>query len=130
MLRKRKSLINTEKIPVRVGRYQNKISTIFRSSEKREKCGYVENLYSEEVFPDFMDISGTHSYQQISRCAIFQQEIFNLIKSGKIMTVTSKGLYFFLKVPGGNAQRICFPGGIDICKDNMPGCGERFRKVR
>lgn len=37
-----------------------------------KNCGYVERLNSEEVFPDFMDIPGTHSYQQISGCAIFQ----------------------------------------------------------
>ncbi len=31
----------------------------------------VDKLDSEEIFPDFMHVSGTHSYQHITLCAIF-----------------------------------------------------------
>ena len=43
-----------------------------------------------------MDISGTHSYQQISVYAIFQKEIFNLIKTGEIIYFLSKCFNFLL----------------------------------
>ncbi len=33
---------------------------------------YVDKLLSEEFFADDMHVPGSHSYQQISGCAIFQ----------------------------------------------------------
>lgn len=31
----------------------------------------VDNLHSQEVFPDFYNVPSAHSYQQITRIAIF-----------------------------------------------------------
>ena len=48
----------------------------------------VDNSNPKQFFADFQHISRTHSYQQVAVYAIFQKEIFNFIKSGKIVAGT------------------------------------------
>lgn len=79
--RGRKSPINTEKKEVGKNGRKTKYPHVFYRRKAVKKCGYVERSYSEKIFADFMDISGPHSYQQITGCAIFQKKIFNLVKS-------------------------------------------------
>ena len=49
----------------------------------------VDKSNAKKIFPDFMHVSGPHSYQQVTHCAIFQKKIFNFIKSRKIGTFMS-----------------------------------------
>lgn len=80
-----------------------KYPQIFRSSALQKICGYVEKLNAKKIFADFMDISGPHSYQQITCCAIFQKKVFNLIKRRKIMTVASERNDLTLQIPRGDS---------------------------
>lgn len=43
-----------------------KISTIFQAFLQRKNCGYCVKLDAEKIFADFYDISGAHSYQQVT----------------------------------------------------------------
>ena len=48
-----------------------KISTIFLRSYSQKSCGYCGKLFANQIFTDFYNISGTHSYQQIAVDTIF-----------------------------------------------------------
>lgn len=59
----------------------------FLRADLKNVVDNVDNLLAKQGFADFMDISGAHSYQQITVYTIFQKKIFYLIKSRKINTV-------------------------------------------
>mgnify|MGYP003588607544 FL=1 len=64
-------------------------------SLKRGKSG--KELFSQQFIAYFYNITGSHSYQQISLRAILQKKFFNLIKRRKVVTVMSEFTYFFLQ---------------------------------
>ena len=64
-------------------------------SLKRGKSG--KELFSQQFIAYFYNITGSHSYQQISLRAILQKIFFNLIKRRKVVTVMSEFTYFFLQ---------------------------------
>ena len=49
---------------------KEKISTCFEAGFRASKMWICGKLNSEEIFPDFMHVSGPHGYQQITSCAI------------------------------------------------------------
>ena len=63
-------------------------------SLKRGKSG--KELFSQQFIAYFYNITGSHSYQQISLRAILQKKFFNLIKRRKVVTVMSEFTYFLL----------------------------------
>ena len=64
-------------------------------SLKRGKSG--KELFSQQFIAYFYNITGSHSYQQISLRAILQKKFFNLVKRRKVVTVMSEFTYFFLQ---------------------------------
>ena len=64
-------------------------------SLKRGKSG--KELFPKQFIAYFYNITGSHSYQQISLRAILQKKFFNLIKRRKVVTVMSEFTYFFLQ---------------------------------
>ncbi len=58
--------------------------------ESLQTVDNVDKSDSKQVFPDFMNISGPHSYQQVTGCAIFQKKIFYLIKRTEMNAMMSK----------------------------------------
>ena len=63
-------------------------------SLKRGKSG--KELFPKQFIAYFYDITGSHSYQQISLRAILQKKFFNFIKRRKVVTVMSEFTYFLL----------------------------------
>ena len=63
-------------------------------SLKRGKSG--KELFSQQFIAYFYNITGSHSYQQISLRAILQKKFFNFIKRRKVVTVMSEFTYFLL----------------------------------
>ena len=64
-------------------------------SLKRGKSG--KELFPQQFIAYFYNITGSHSYQQISLRAILQKKFFNLVKRRKVVTVMSEFTYFFLQ---------------------------------
>ena len=64
-------------------------------SLKRGKSG--KELFSQQFIAYFYNITGSHSYQQITFRAILQKKFLNLIKRRKVITVMSEFTYFFLQ---------------------------------
>ena len=55
-----------------VNDYVNSKSTCFFGIGTKKHVDNVDNLFTKQVFPDFNDVSGSHSYQQVAVNTIFQ----------------------------------------------------------
>ena len=87
---------------------------------------------SEKVFSNVYNVSGTHSYQQVTGDAIFQNKFFDFLKGGKIMAVRTQLFDFLTEKRGADSQRVGFPCRIDV-RQNHPvrmgkGMGEFVEK--
>ena len=90
----------------------------------------VDKLVCEEIFPDFYNISGSHSYQQVSGRIIFFQKGFDFFKRRKIIACRTKLLYFVLKRPGADPQIVGLAGCINISQHDVVCQGKCLGKFR
>ncbi len=67
-----KSPVVGDKFKKRVNDYVNLKSTWIFELYQKNHVDNVDNLLTKQAFADFNDISGTHSYQQITVNTIFQ----------------------------------------------------------
>lgn len=66
------TLIFSGKLKKRVNDYVNLKSTWFFGLFFKNHVDNVDNLLTKQTFADFYDISGTHSYQQVTVNTIFK----------------------------------------------------------
>ena len=103
--------------------YVNKIihkkSTRLFTENVNKRVDNVDNLFLNQVFSDIYNISGPHSYQQISWGTIFFQKVFDGLKGRQVQAFCAQRGDGRCQVGGRDAQSVCFPGGVDI-RQNHP----------
>ncbi len=66
------TLIFSGKLKKKVNDYVNLKSTWIFGISPKNHVDNVDNLLTKQAFADFYDVSGTHSYQQVTVNTIFQ----------------------------------------------------------
>ena len=89
----------------------------------------VDNLTCKKIFPYIHNVSGSHSYQQISGLEVFGNKILYFFKGIKIRTVPTKRFDFGLQGGGTDPQIVRLPCGINFCKHNPVRKRERLCEV-
>ena len=90
----------------------------------------VDNLLAEELFSNIYNVSGPHSYQQVTLCTIFKQKVLDFVESREIFARSTDLRDQFLQVCGGNSEVISLSGCINISKNDMICQGKSLGKFR
>lgn len=87
------------------------------------------SLPGKKVFPDLVDISGSHGYQQIIISAICQKIIFDFLESREVEAIASELEDLLLQSLRTDAQSVCLAGGVDVREDHKIGVRQRLCKA-
>ena len=61
-----------------------KIHMLYTTENVYKHVDNVDNLLAEELFSNIYNVSGPHSYQQVTLCTIFKQKVLDFVKSREI----------------------------------------------
>ena len=81
------------------------------------------------MFSNVYNVSGSHSYQQVTLCTTFQQKVFNLIEGGEIFAGSSQFLDFPLQILGGDSNGVFLSCCVNISKHHMVSQSKRLGKL-
>ena len=110
-----------------------KIHMLYTVQNVYKHVDNVDNLLAKELFSNIYNVSGPHSYQQVTLCTIFKQKVLDFVESREIFARSAEFPDLFLKISGGDAEVIGLTGCINICKDYVVcKCQSlcKFRKQR
>ena len=107
-----------------------KIHMLYTVQNVYKHVDNVDNLLAEELFSNIYNVSGPHSYQQVTLCTIFKQKVLDFVESREIFARSTDLRDQFLQVCGGNSEVISLSGCINISKNDMICQGKSLGKFR
>ena len=94
-----------------------------------DKCSGIG--ISEQVFPDNIYVSGTHSYAQITGGKIFEEIGLDFFEAGQGHRLARfRGVDQCRDVRGMDSEIVGFPCGIDLSQHHPVGKGQGLRELR
>ena len=87
-----------------------KIHMLYTVQNVYKHVDNVDNLLAKELFSNIYNVSGPHSYQQVTLCTIFKQKVLDFVESREIFARSTVLGDQFLQVCGGNSEVVSLSG--------------------